>query len=60
MRIAVTTDDGKSIFPHFGGSPYFAIIEIEESKIITQSLRWNNPAIHICWGHGRHQQGENH
>ena len=39
MKIAVITDDGKTISKHFGRVPYFLIVTVENNKIIERELR---------------------
>ncbi|NWJ95596.1 MAG: hypothetical protein HXX20_07420 [Chloroflexi bacterium] len=38
MKIAAVTDDGKTITAHFGKALYFAIITIEDGKVVGQEL----------------------
>lgn len=35
MRVAITTD-GNSVYPHFGHSPFFTIVEIEGREVKSQ------------------------
>lgn len=60
MKIAVATEDGKTIFPHFGRSPCFAIFEIEQGKIINQTMRQNTFTGHFSGKHPHHEPGEHH
>jgi len=39
MKIAVITDDGKSISQHFGRAPYYMVYTIEEGKIKNREMR---------------------
>lgn len=39
MKIAVITDDGKTISQHFGRAPYYLVLTIEDGKIINRELR---------------------
>ncbi|HMN59318.1 MAG TPA: NifB/NifX family molybdenum-iron cluster-binding protein [Anaerolinea sp.] len=39
MKIALITDDGKSISQHFGRAPYFLVLTIEDGKIIGREMR---------------------
>ena len=39
MKIAVITDDGKTISEHFGRSPYYLVLTIEEGKIVNREMR---------------------
>lgn len=39
MKIAVITDDGKTISQHFGRAPYYLVLTIEEGKIVAREMR---------------------
>lgn len=39
MKVAVITDDGKTISAHFGRAQKCAVIEVEDGKVIGQELR---------------------
>jgi transcriptional regulator with XRE-family HTH domain/predicted Fe-Mo cluster-binding NifX family protein len=39
MKIAVITDDGKTISQHFGRAPYYQVLTIEEGKIANREMR---------------------
>lgn len=39
MKIAVITDDGKTISQHFGRAPYYMVLTIEEGKIVNREMR---------------------
>ena len=39
MKIAIITDDGKTISQHFGRAPYYLVLTIEEGKIINREIR---------------------
>lgn len=39
MKIAATTDDGKTISHHFGRAPYYMVITIENGKITNREMR---------------------
>jgi predicted Fe-Mo cluster-binding NifX family protein len=60
MKIAVATEDGKTISKHFGRSPYFVIFEIERDRIINTTLRKNTFTGHFKRDHHEHQHGEHH
>lgn len=51
MKIAVITDDGKTISQHFGRAPYYLVITIEEGKIISQELREKMSHSHFAAQH---------
>lgn len=39
MKIAIITDDGKTISQHFGRANYYAILTIEDGQIIQREMR---------------------
>lgn len=39
MKIAVVTDDGRTISQHFGRAPYYAVLTVEEGRVTGQELR---------------------
>jgi predicted Fe-Mo cluster-binding NifX family protein len=39
MKIAVITDDGKTISQHFGRAPYYIVLTIEDGKITGREMR---------------------
>jgi predicted Fe-Mo cluster-binding NifX family protein len=47
MKIAVATEDGRTISHHFGRSPFFAIYEVEDGKIINKEMRPNTFTGHF-------------
>jgi len=46
MRVAVVTDDGKTVSSHFGRATHFLVATVEDGKIIGRELREK-------LGHGR-------
>lgn len=39
MKIAVITDDGKTISRHFGRAPYYQVIEIKNGEVVDREMR---------------------
>jgi len=39
MKIAVITEDGKTISQHFGRAPYYVVLTIEEGKVVNREMR---------------------
>lgn len=39
MKIAVVTDDGKTISQHFGRAPYYLVVTVEAGAIVDRELR---------------------
>lgn len=68
MKIAVITDDGKTISQHFGRAPYYMVLTIEEGKIVNREMRDKlghnqfSPNQHSEQHHGEHHghDGEAH
>lgn len=48
MKIAISTDEGNFVSPHFGRCPYFTIIEIEDEKILSKEMT-KNPGHHPAY-----------
>lgn len=63
MKIAIASPDGSQVFPHFGRSPHFLVVNVEEGKIVGKQLRSNPFAGHEgahCHdesGHGGEEAG---
>ena len=61
MKIAVITDDGKTISQHFGRAPYYLVLTIEDGKISNRDMR--EKLGHNQFGehqHGSHEDGHGH
>jgi predicted Fe-Mo cluster-binding NifX family protein len=39
MKIAIITDDGKTISQHFGRAQYYVVLTIEDGKIVDKEMR---------------------
>jgi predicted Fe-Mo cluster-binding NifX family protein len=39
MKIAVITDDGKTISQHFGRAPFYMVLDIEGGQIVKREMR---------------------
>ncbi len=39
MKVAVITDDGKTISQHFGRAPYYLVLTIEEGQVVGREMR---------------------
>jgi predicted Fe-Mo cluster-binding NifX family protein len=57
MKIALITDDGKTISQHFGRAPYYLVLTIEEGKITNRELRSKLGHNHFS---GQQHAGEPH
>lgn len=56
MKIAVVTDDEKTISAHFGRAQYYVVFTVEEDKVITQETR--PKANHSQFSGADHHHGE--
>jgi predicted Fe-Mo cluster-binding NifX family protein len=54
MKIAVITDDGKTISRHFGRAKYYQVIEIKNGEIIDRELREKIGHSHYAHREQRH------
>lgn len=57
MKIAVITEDGKTISRHFGRAPYYQVITIEDGKIVQRAMRPKPGHDQFA---GEHTQAEHH
>ena len=55
MKIAVASDDGKTIASHFGRTRGFALVDISDNKIISEEY-----VINDFTGHARGMEGYDH
>lgn len=39
MKIAIITEDGKTISQHFGRAPFYQVVTIEENKVVASEMR---------------------
>jgi predicted Fe-Mo cluster-binding NifX family protein len=39
MKIAVITEDGKTISQHFGRAPYYMVVTVEDGSIVNREMR---------------------
>lgn len=51
-RIAIASEDGTRIAGHFGRTPYFAVVTVEDGAVVSQELRENTFTAHARGGHG--------
>ena len=61
MKIAVITDDGKTISQHFGRAQYYLVATVENGQIVNREMRdkMNHSHFH-AEGHGHEEGGERH
>lgn len=61
MKIAVITDDGKTISQHFGRAPYYLVATVENGTITHQELRDKLGHVHFHnEPHEEEQPGQPH
>lgn len=59
MKIAIITDDGKSISKHFGRALYYLVLTIKDGKITNRELREKIGHNHFHSA-GNHEEDHNH
>lgn len=58
MKIAVATDDGTTVSPHFGMAKHYLVVEVVDGAIKGRDLR---PKMHHAPGRGaEHHSGDEH
>jgi predicted Fe-Mo cluster-binding NifX family protein len=61
MKIAVITDDGKTISLHFGRAPYYLVATLENGQIVNREMRDKiNHAQLQAEGHDHEDEGRKH
>jgi predicted Fe-Mo cluster-binding NifX family protein len=60
MKIAIITDDGKSISQHFGRATHYMVLTIEDGKIINRELREKMGHNQFSGESHEEHHGENH
>jgi predicted Fe-Mo cluster-binding NifX family protein len=62
MKIAVITDNGKTISQHFGRASHYLVVTIEDGKIISREMRDKMGHAHFQGEHheDHHEAGEKH
>ncbi len=62
MKIALITDDGKSIIQHFGRAPYYLVVTLEDGKEVTRELRpkLGHQQFQQAGEHAEHAHGQEH
>jgi predicted Fe-Mo cluster-binding NifX family protein len=54
MKIALITDDGKTISQHFGRAPYYVVLTTDDGKIVNREMR--NKMGHNQFGGQAHSE----
>jgi predicted Fe-Mo cluster-binding NifX family protein len=61
MKIAVITDDGRTISQHFGRAPYYMVVTVEDGSIVNREMRDKmGHAQFQAEGHGHDESGGRH
>ncbi len=61
MKIALITDDGKSISQHFGRAPYYLVVTIENGQVVQRETRNKMGHSHFSSQEsGEHKANERH
>ena len=60
MKIAVITDDGKTISQHFGRAPYYMVFSVEDGKISGREMRDKLGHKNFPGEHHEEHHGESH
>ncbi len=50
MKIAVVSDDGKTVSQHFGRAPYYVVLTVEDGKVTNKETR-DKAGHHTAGGH---------
>lgn len=58
MKIAVVTDDGKTVSRHFGRAPYYLVVEVDENgNVVGKELREKLGHRHFAHEEHGHEHG---
>ncbi|HSM23394.1 MAG TPA: NifB/NifX family molybdenum-iron cluster-binding protein [Anaerolineaceae bacterium] len=57
MKIAVITNEGKTISQHFGRAPYYLVLTIEEGEVTQREMREKMGHTHFVGQHEEHEHG---
>ncbi len=60
MKIAVITDDGKTISQHFGKASHYLVLTIENNKVTDREMREKLGHNHFSGEEHEEHHGENH
>jgi len=60
MKIAVVTDDEKTISAHFGRAQYYLVFTVEDGKVIGQETRPKANHSHFADDHHLSEHGDSH
>ncbi len=60
MKIAIATDDGKSISPHFGRASHYLVVTVEKGMIVSREMREKLNHNHFVGEEHAHEPGQPH
>lgn len=60
MKIAVITEDGKTISQHFGRAPYYVVVTVEDGKITGREMREKMGHNQFAGEHHQEHEGDSH
>ena len=60
MKIAAVTHDGSTISAHFGRASHYAVLTVEDGKIVERELRDKLGHSHFVGSEERHEPGQPH
>lgn len=59
MKVAIVTDDGHSVSPHFGRAGMYAVLTVEDGAVVARELR-AKPSPHTSAPESVHDDGGSH
>jgi predicted Fe-Mo cluster-binding NifX family protein len=60
MKIAIVTDDGKTVSAHFGRASHYMVVTIEQGKIVSREMRNKLSHNHFAGESHVHEPGQSH
>ena len=60
MKIAIATDDGKTISAHFGRATHYMVVTLEQGKIVSREMRDKLNHDHFAGEEHAHEPGQPH
>ena len=60
MKIAIATDDGKTISAHYGRASHYLVVTIEQGKIVSREMRNKFSHNHFAGETHVHEAGQPH
>lgn len=60
MKIAIATDDGKTVSAHFGRTSHYLVVTIEQGKIVDREMREKFSHTHVANQPHAHEPGQAH